>query len=54
MCDTGYTEFEGSCYRYDPTELYGVPAQTQCAMENANLVSIHSLEEENYVRSIVT
>ena len=48
-CPSGWSEFDGSCYRYFSQSLYWMAAEKLCRDEGASLVSIHSSEENSFV-----
>uniref|UniRef100_A0A8C6SG75 C-type lectin domain-containing protein n=1 Tax=Neogobius melanostomus TaxID=47308 RepID=A0A8C6SG75_9GOBI len=48
----GYS-FDGRCYKYVATDMTWADAELYCVSQRANLVSIHSLEENNFVKSLI-
>ncbi|XP_041665832.1 lactose-binding lectin l-2-like [Cheilinus undulatus] len=52
-CPLFWYSFNGRCYKYVSTPMTWADAEIHCMSERANLVSIHSLEEQNFVRSLV-
>merc|ERR1712212_118692 len=53
-CPMFWYSFNGRCYKYDttPTQTW-VGAEMSCVSEDANLVSIRSEEEHNFVRALL-
>merc|ERR1712048_830362 len=52
VCEAGWTEFGGKCYKYfAETKTWG-DAQDQCVQNGAELVSIHSAEENVFVAGL--
>ena len=53
-CPSGTSVFEGSCYRYMSTPEDYSTAKSECAdfYSVANVVSIESEDENNYVKSL--
>ena len=45
--------FNNHCYRYVSTMMAWADAEFHCLSHGANLVSIHSLEEENFVKMLI-
>ncbi|XP_026204869.1 lactose-binding lectin l-2-like [Anabas testudineus] len=52
-CPPFWYSFEGRCYKYVSTRTTWAEAELYCVSQRANLVSIHSLEEENFVKSLI-
>uniref|UniRef100_A0A3Q2UBP8 Lactose-binding lectin l-2-like n=1 Tax=Fundulus heteroclitus TaxID=8078 RepID=A0A3Q2UBP8_FUNHE len=52
-CPMFWYSFNGRCYKYVATLMTWADAEWYCLSENANLVSIHSLEEQNFVMSLI-
>uniref|UniRef100_A0A8P4GN04 C-type lectin domain-containing protein n=1 Tax=Dicentrarchus labrax TaxID=13489 RepID=A0A8P4GN04_DICLA len=52
-CPMFWYSFNGRCYKYVATRLNWADAELHCVSEKANLVSIHSLEEEIFVKSLI-
>ncbi|XP_030003830.1 lactose-binding lectin l-2-like [Sphaeramia orbicularis] len=52
-CPPFWFNFNGRCYKYVATELTWADAELHCVSQRANLVSIHSLEEHNFVKSLI-
>ncbi|XP_037548809.1 lactose-binding lectin l-2-like [Nematolebias whitei] len=48
-CPMFWFSFNGRCYKYVATPRTWGEAELQCVSEKANLVSIHSLEEHQFV-----
>ncbi|XP_007547609.1 lactose-binding lectin l-2-like [Poecilia formosa] len=52
-CPPFWFSFQGRCYKYVASGMTWGEAELQCVSEGANLVSIHSLEEHNYVNLLI-
>ncbi|XP_044026914.1 lactose-binding lectin l-2-like [Siniperca chuatsi] len=52
-CPMFWYSFNGRCYKYVATHMTWADAELNCVSERANLVSIHSLKEENFVKSLI-
>ncbi|XP_042291257.1 lactose-binding lectin l-2-like [Thunnus maccoyii] len=52
-CPMFWYSFNGRCYKYVSTHLTWADAELHCVSEKANLVSIHSLEEQKFVKSLI-
>ncbi|XP_071356807.1 lactose-binding lectin l-2-like [Trachinotus anak] len=52
-CPMFWYNFNGRCYKYVATHLSWADAELHCVSEGANLVSIHSLDEHNFVKSLI-
>ncbi|XP_023268088.1 lactose-binding lectin l-2-like [Seriola lalandi dorsalis] len=52
-CPMFWFSFNGRCYKYLSTRMSWADAELHCVSEGANLVSIHSLEEEGFVKSLI-
>ncbi|XP_042291261.1 lactose-binding lectin l-2-like [Thunnus maccoyii] len=52
-CPMFWFSFNGRCYKYVATHMTWADAELHCVSERANLVSIHSMEEEQFVRSLI-
>ncbi|XP_056255663.1 lactose-binding lectin l-2-like, partial [Seriola aureovittata] len=52
-CPMFWFSFNGRCYKYVATHMSWADAELNCVSEKANLVSIHSLNEHNFVRSLI-
>ncbi|XP_029951534.1 lactose-binding lectin l-2-like [Salarias fasciatus] len=52
-CAPFWFSFSGRCYRYVATEMTWADAEFHCVSLGANLVSIHSQEEQNFVKSLI-
>nr|XP_046272981.1 lactose-binding lectin l-2-like [Scatophagus argus] len=52
-CPTFWYNFNGRCYKYVSTHLSWADAELHCVSEGANLVSIHSLEEQTFVKDLI-
>jgi len=49
VCQAGWSAFNGKCYKSFSEEKTWDEAEDQCVKEHANLVSIHSEEEHQFV-----
>jgi len=52
-CPMFWYSFNGRCYKYISTDMTWAEAELQCLSEGANLVSIHSLAEQEFVKSLI-
>ncbi|XP_044026912.1 lactose-binding lectin l-2-like [Siniperca chuatsi] len=52
-CPMFWYSFNGRCYKYVATRMTWADAELHCVSDGANLVSIHSLKEENFVKSLI-
>ncbi|XP_039671502.1 lactose-binding lectin l-2-like [Perca fluviatilis] len=52
-CPMFWFSFNGRCYKYVATHLTWADAELHCVSQGGNLVSIHSLEEENFIKSLI-
>ncbi|CAK6969850.1 lactose-binding lectin l-2-like [Scomber scombrus] len=52
-CPPFWFSFKGRCYKYVATRVTWADAELYCLSEKANLVSMHSLEEQNFVKSLI-
>lgn len=52
-CPMFWYSFNGRCYKYTSTHSTWADAELHCVSEGVNLVSIHSLEEENFVKILI-
>ncbi|XP_044191070.1 lactose-binding lectin l-2-like [Thunnus albacares] len=52
-CPMSWYSFNGRCYKYIATRMTWADAEFHCVSESANLVSIHSLSENNFVKSLI-
>ncbi|KAK9526947.1 hypothetical protein VZT92_015619 [Zoarces viviparus] len=50
---TLWYSFNGRFYKYVSTKMTWADAEMHCVVEGANLVSIHSLEEHRFVRTLI-
>ena len=51
-CESGWSEYQGSCYKYFATTNYWQNAVAECGKYGSFLTIIHSKEEEDFVRSL--
>merc|ERR1711868_67209 len=52
-CPATWTQFEGKCYKYFNQKMYREEARVHCHHEKADLVSIHSAKENEFVANLV-
>ncbi|XP_007547868.1 ladderlectin-like, partial [Poecilia formosa] len=52
-CPQLWFGFNERCYKYVPTLMTWADAEQHCVNQGANLVSIHSLAEENFVKMLI-
>ncbi|KAK7929020.1 hypothetical protein WMY93_005415 [Mugilogobius chulae] len=52
-CPMFWYEFNGRCYKYVATDMTWIDAELHCVSQGANLVSIHNLEEHNFVKTLI-
>uniref|UniRef100_A0A3Q3KAZ2 C-type lectin domain-containing protein n=2 Tax=Monopterus albus TaxID=43700 RepID=A0A3Q3KAZ2_MONAL len=52
-CTNSEHSFNGRCYKYVATAMTWADAELHCVSEGTNLVSIHSLKEQNFVKALV-
>uniref|UniRef100_UPI0037E74543 lactose-binding lectin l-2-like n=1 Tax=Semicossyphus pulcher TaxID=241346 RepID=UPI0037E74543 len=52
-CPMFWFNFNGRCYKYVSTRMSWADAELNCVSQSANLVSIHSLEEQNFVKNLI-
>ncbi|XP_055010887.1 lactose-binding lectin l-2-like [Boleophthalmus pectinirostris] len=52
-CPMSWFNFNGRCYKYVSTRTTWADAEIHCVSQSANLVSIHNLEEHNFVKSLI-
>ena len=52
QCKAGWQEWNGACYKFSSTLVPYSDASAACKNDEANLVSIHSPEENEFVRSL--
>ncbi|XP_026011312.1 lactose-binding lectin l-2-like isoform X1 [Astatotilapia calliptera] len=52
-CPPFWYSFNGRCYKYVATHMSWADAELYCVSQRANLVSIHSREEEEFVKSLI-
>ncbi|KAI4787352.1 hypothetical protein KUCAC02_032892 [Chaenocephalus aceratus] len=51
-CPSFWISFNGRCYKYFDTERTWADAEFHCVSQGGNLVSIHSTEEEDFVKTM--
>ncbi|XP_015229618.1 PREDICTED: lactose-binding lectin l-2-like [Cyprinodon variegatus] len=52
-CPNFWYSFKGRCYKYVGRQMTWADAELHCLSEGGNLVSIHSLEEHNFVNFMI-
>ncbi|XP_026011318.1 lactose-binding lectin l-2-like [Astatotilapia calliptera] len=52
-CPPFWYSFNGRCYKYVATHMSWADAELYCVSQRANLVSIYSREEEEFVKSLI-
>ncbi|KAK9517700.1 hypothetical protein VZT92_023046 [Zoarces viviparus] len=52
-CPLFWYSFNGRCYKYLATDMTWADAEIHCVGEGANLVSIHSLQEQKFVKFLI-
>nr|AFW17073.1 C-type lectin [Trachidermus fasciatus] len=52
-CPLLWISFNNHCYKYVSNRMTWVDAELHCVSQDANLVSIHSLEEHNFVKALI-
>ncbi|XP_053302118.1 lactose-binding lectin l-2 [Pleuronectes platessa] len=52
-CPMFWFSFNNRCYKYVATEQSWADAEFHCVSQGTNLVSIHSLEEENFITALI-
>ncbi|XP_059205972.1 lactose-binding lectin l-2-like [Centropristis striata] len=52
-CPKFWYSFNGRCYKYVATRMTWADAELYCVSQRANLVSIHSQGEQNFVVSLI-
>ncbi|XP_033980584.1 galactose-specific lectin nattectin-like [Trematomus bernacchii] len=52
-CPSFWFSFNGRCYKYFNTETTWADAELYCVSQGGNLVSIHSREEEDFVKFLI-
>ncbi|XP_060948562.1 lactose-binding lectin l-2-like [Limanda limanda] len=52
-CPMFWSSFNSRCYKYVATQMTWANAERNCVSQGANLVSIHSLDEENFVKTLI-
>ncbi|XP_067467952.1 galactose-specific lectin nattectin-like [Thunnus thynnus] len=52
-CPMFWFSFNGRCYKYVASHMTWADADFHCVSESATLVSIHCLEEERFVTSLI-
>uniref|UniRef100_A0A3Q2T655 C-type lectin domain-containing protein n=1 Tax=Fundulus heteroclitus TaxID=8078 RepID=A0A3Q2T655_FUNHE len=53
-CPEFWYSFNDRCYKYVATLMTWGDAEQHCVSQGANLVSIHSLQEENFVKRLIS
>lgn len=52
-CPMFWFSYKGGCYKYVASRMTWADAELHCVSLKANLVSIHSLEENNFVVNLI-
>ncbi|XP_060932845.1 lactose-binding lectin l-2-like [Limanda limanda] len=52
-CPSFWFSFNNRCYKYVSTHMTWADAELYCVSQGANLVSIHSLDEANFVKDLI-
>ncbi|GAA6217723.1 type-2 ice-structuring protein-like isoform X1 [Lates japonicus] len=52
-CPSGWTPFNGHCLRFVSSELSWAKSQQNCQSMNANLASVHSIEEYHTIQRMI-
>ncbi|XP_060943427.1 lactose-binding lectin l-2-like [Limanda limanda] len=52
-CPSFWSSFNNRCYKYVATPMTWANAELYCLSQGANLVSIHSLDEQNFVKVLI-
>ncbi|XP_041650065.1 lactose-binding lectin l-2-like [Cheilinus undulatus] len=52
-CSSTWYNFRGRCYKYMATRMTWSDAEHYCVSQRANLVSVHSEDEHNFVRFLI-
>uniref|UniRef100_A0A674B1I6 C-type lectin domain-containing protein n=1 Tax=Salmo trutta TaxID=8032 RepID=A0A674B1I6_SALTR len=52
-CPMGWYDFNGRCYKYVATPLNWPDAESYCLTQGANLVSVHSEAEHQFIKILI-
>ncbi|XP_054482880.1 lactose-binding lectin l-2-like [Anoplopoma fimbria] len=52
-CPMFWFGFNGRCYKYVASLMTWADAELYCVSQKANLVSIHSLDEQNFINALI-
>uniref|UniRef100_UPI003AAE4153 galactose-specific lectin nattectin-like n=1 Tax=Centroberyx gerrardi TaxID=166262 RepID=UPI003AAE4153 len=52
-CPMFWYSFSGRCYKYVATDMNWADAELHCVSQGANLVSVHSAGEFNFVQNLI-
>ncbi|XP_032437599.1 lactose-binding lectin l-2-like [Xiphophorus hellerii] len=52
-CPMFWYSFTGRCYKYLATDMTWAEAELYCVSQGANLVSVHSAAEDDFVKSLI-
>ncbi|XP_053302128.1 lactose-binding lectin l-2-like [Pleuronectes platessa] len=52
-CPMFWFSFNNRCYKYVSTEQSWADAEFHCVSQGANLVSIHNLDEQNFIKALI-
>jgi hypothetical protein len=53
VCVNGWTKYKNKCLKYFHREVKFETAKQECELNNATMISIHSAEENEFVRNFV-
>ncbi|XP_019945975.2 lactose-binding lectin l-2 [Paralichthys olivaceus] len=53
-CPMFWFSYNNRCYKYVATQMTWAQAELNCVSQGANLVSIHSLGEQNFIKTLVS
>ncbi|XP_042256838.1 galactose-specific lectin nattectin-like isoform X1 [Thunnus maccoyii] len=52
-CPSGWSRFRGRCFRYMPRAMNWADAEKKCQSMNANLASVHNIEEYHEIQRLI-
>ncbi|XP_055750679.1 galactose-specific lectin nattectin-like [Salvelinus fontinalis] len=52
-CTMGWYDFNGRCYKYVATRLDWADAESYCVTQGANLASVHSEAEHQFIKILI-
>ncbi|KAF3697669.1 Ladderlectin Precursor [Channa argus] len=53
-CPSGWTDFNGRCFLYVPTEMTWAYAEKNCLSHGGNLASVHSTDEYQVIQIMIS